>query len=182
MRATISFGLAGGALAISLFLAFPAGLFLFPIAGGAASFLIQRGNKSDGQGVVAGILAFAGFAFTGLMVGFSLISLQADVEPLWGAVAWGLGFGVGGAISGQSLSRLWLLSNQRSAAASFAGCIAGFSFMLSGAIAGCVAFLEFPKWQVASLIVCTWLAFQLGGLGCDAGGHLLSKHNTPKDS
>ena len=182
MRATISFGLAGGTLAISAFLLFPAVLFLFPIAGVAASLLIHQGTKSAGQRIVAGTMTAAAFGFTGWIVFFSLISLQADVEPLWGAFAWGLGFGVAGAISGQSLSRLWRPGSQESATIPFAGLIAGVVFMLSGAVAGFLAFLEFPKWNVASLVVCIWLAFQLGGVGCDVGWRLLLKQNNSKIS
>jgi hypothetical protein len=37
--------------------------------------------------------ATAAFGLTGLKVAFSLISLQAETEPLWGAFAKGPGFG-----------------------------------------------------------------------------------------
>lgn len=177
MRASLSFGFAGGSLAIAAFLMFPYVLHLFPIAGLAASLLIHQGTSSTSQRIAAGALASLSLLFTGLIVCFSLVSLQADIEPAWGAFAWGLGFGAAGAISGSSLSRLWYQGSQETARIPFAGCIAGVAFTISGAVAGFLAFLGFPAWNVTSLIVCIWLAFQLGGLMCDIGWFLSMKRN-----
>src|SRR5208337_3400777 len=107
MRATASFGLAG-VLAASGFLYFPAMLFGFPLGGLAASLLIRRRAGSVGLRIGAMILAVAGCGLTGLIVMFSLISMPARIDPFWGALAWGVGFGIGGVLSGQSLSWLWL--------------------------------------------------------------------------
>ncbi|MEY3459208.1 MAG: hypothetical protein RL215_2365 [Planctomycetota bacterium] len=177
MRATISFGLAGAALAIATANQSPGRLVLFPLTGLVASILIHRGSCSRGQRIAGSILATAAFGLTGLMVAFSLISLQADIEPLWGAFSWGLGFGAAGAISGRSLSRLWRPGSRQSPDIPFAGLTAGVAFTLSGAIAGFLAFLKFPTWNVSGLIACIWLAFQLGGVGCDVGWNLCLKRS-----
>src|SRR5271157_14853 len=107
MRATVSFGLAG-VLAAAGLLYFPAMLFGFPLGGLAASLLIRRRTASARQQIGATIIATFGCGLTGLIVIFSLISMQARIDPAWGALAWGLGFGIGGALSGLALSRLWL--------------------------------------------------------------------------
>ena len=173
----MSFGLAGGALATAGFLEFAFEIFLFPIAGLAVSFLIRRGTKSAGQRIAAATLATVGFGLTGVMVFFSIISLQAKIEPFLGAFAWGLGFGIGGAISGQSLSRLWLPASTGSDRIPFAGVVAGLAFTLSGAVAGFLGFHGFSTWNLSSLVLCIWLAHLLGGLLCDAGWHLSLKRS-----
>lgn len=176
MRASFSFGIAGVVLVVIAFLSFPNGLIIsFPVAGLVASLLICRGNKSSAQRVAAAALTAASFGVTGLTVVFSLISLQADIEPVWGAFAWGMGFGLAGGISGRSLSRLWRRGGQGSAVIPFAGSMAGLAFAMSGGVAGFLGFLGFPAWNVSVLIACIWLAFQLGGLGVDFGWHFALK-------
>jgi|LakMenE01Jun11ns_1017448.scaffolds.fasta_scaffold9834982_1 hypothetical protein len=182
MRATFSFGFAGGALAILALLTPAAIVFFFPLAGVVASLLLHQGSESIRKGIVAGAHAAVGFGFTGMMVMFSAISLQADVEPLWGALAWGIGFGVAGVISGQSLSQIWHPDSHGSNAKAFAELIAGVAFSISGAVAGFMAFQQFPKWSLASLSLGIWLAFQLGGVGCDLGRHLGLKQRNPNEA
>jgi hypothetical protein len=179
MHASFSFGIAGFVLVVATFLSFPYGLIVsFPIAGLVASLLICRGNKPIAPRVAAAAWTAASFGVTGWTVAFSLISLQADVEPVWGAFAWGLGFGLAGAISGRSLSRLWRRGGQGSVVIPFAGSIAGLAFAMSGGVSGFLGFWGFPVWNVPILIACIWLAFQLGGLGVDLGWHLALKHAT----
>jgi hypothetical protein len=102
MRATASFGLAG-VLAASGLLYLPAMLFGFPLGGLAASLLIRRRTATARQRIAAMIMASVGCGLTGLIVIFSLISMQARIDPAWGALAWGCGFGIGGALGGPSL-------------------------------------------------------------------------------
>jgi hypothetical protein len=172
MRASVSFGSAGLLLAILAVLWFPYGFFLFPIAGLSASLLIHRGTQSRGQRLTASAISAMSFAVTGFTVCFSLISLQALVQPGWGAFAWGLGFGLAGLLAGRSLCRLWRRVDQHSVNVRFAASIAGISFAISGAIAGFLAFLLFPAWNVVGLAAGVWLAFLLGGFLCDAGWQL----------
>jgi hypothetical protein len=83
MRASVSFGSAGLLLAILAVFWFPYGFFLFPIAGLTASLLIHRGTQSRGQRLAASAISAMSFAVTGFTVRFSLISLQAVVQPGW---------------------------------------------------------------------------------------------------
>lgn len=180
MRASFSFGLSGFALAVSVFLMFPYGLFLFPIAGLVASLLIHQGTRSVSQRIAAGVLATAAFGFTGMIVSCSLISLQADIEPAWGAFAWGLGFGIAGIVCGQFFSQLSHPDRHGSGRIRFAGVITGIGFAISGAVAGFLGFLMLPAWNIFSLAFGIWLAFQLGGILCDAGWRLSMKLSNPR--
>ncbi len=168
MRATASFGLAG-VLAAAGFLYSPAMLFGFPLAGLATSLLIRRRTACARQLITATIMATVGCGLTGLIVVFSLISMQARIDPVWGALAWGLGFGIGGALSGPSLSRLWLPASSRSRKVHLAGLIAGFDFAFSGAIAGYLGFEGFLALHFHALSLCVCLAYLLGGLLCERG-------------
>ncbi|MGD0042191.1 MAG: hypothetical protein ABSE84_17600 [Isosphaeraceae bacterium] len=165
MRATVSFGLAG-VLAAAGFLYFPAMFFGFPLGGLAASPLIRRRTASASRWIAATIMATVGCGLTGLIVIFSLISMQARIDPAWGALAWGLGFGIGGALSAPSLSWLWLPADARSNRVHFARVIAGLAFAFSGAIAGYLGFQGFLSLHFYSLSLCVWLAYLLGGLLC----------------
>lgn len=177
MRASFSFGFAGLALAASVFLIHPFGYVLFPIAGLAASLLIHRGTSSVSQKVAAAVLATASFGFTGMVVAFSLISLQADIDPVWGAFAWGLGFGGAGFSTGWSFSPQARQGSLTLFAASF---IAGAGFTLAGAIGGCLGFLLMPHLGVAALAAGIWLAFVLGGCACDAGWQSASRQSNTR--
>ena len=168
MRATTSFGLAG-VLAAAGFLYYPAMPFGFPLGGLAAALLIRRRTGSTGQRIAATIMAIVGGGLTGLIVVFSLISMQARIDPTWGAMAWGLGFGIGGAVSGPSFSRLWLPADAKSDKLPFGGAIAGLAFAGSGAMSGCLAFLGFNKLGFYAPGLCVWLAYLLGGRLCERG-------------
>ncbi len=168
MRATASFGLAG-VLAAAGFLYFPAMLFGFPLGGLAASLLICRRTSGAGPRVAATIMATVSCGLTGLIVFFSLISMQARIDPYWGALAWGVGFGIGGTLSGPSLSRLWLPTSARSNNVHFAALIAGLAFAFSGAVAGYLGFQGFLALHFYALSLCVCLAYLLGGLLCECG-------------
>ena len=143
--------------------------FGFPLGGLAASLLIRRRTASASQWIAATIMATVGCGLTGLIVIFSLISMQARIDPAWGALAWGLGFGIGGALSGPSLSWLWLPADARSNRVRFAGVIAWPAFAFSGAIAGFLGFQGFLALHFYSVSLCVWLAYLLGGLLCERG-------------
>jgi len=177
MRASFSFGLAGLVLASSVVLIHPFGCTLFPIAGLAASLLIHRRTASVSQRVTAAVLATVSFAGTGILVAFSLISLQADIDPVWGAFAWGLGFGVSGFSTGWSFSPQ---ARQGSLSLFAASSIAGGGFTIAGAIGGCLGFLLMPHIGVAALATGIWLAFVLGGFACDAGWQSASRQSNAR--
>jgi len=168
MRVTASFGVAG-ILAAAGLLYFPAMLFGFPLGGLAAALLIRRRTGSVRRAIVATIMAAGGWGLTGLIVVFSLISLQAQIDPVWGALAWGAGFGIGGALSGPALSWLWVPAGARSHKVHLAGLIAALAFACSGAIAGCLGFQGFLALHFHALSLCVCLAFLLGGLCCERG-------------
>ncbi len=163
MRATASFGLAG-VLAAAGFLYFPAMLFGFPLGGLAAALLIRRRTGSVRQLITATLMAAGGCGLTGLIVVFSLISMQARIDPAWGALAWSFGFGIGGVLSGPALSWLWLPAGARSKKVPLAGLIAGLAFAFSGAIAGYLGFQGFLALHFLALSLCVCLAYLLGGL------------------
>ena len=179
MRATLSFGLAGLlaaagtlfplAILISFPLAWLVGLISFPLAWLVASLLIRRRTVSAGRAAAATIMATGGGCLTGIIVLFSLISLQARIEPAWGAISWGLGFGLGGAIAGPSLSWYWVPADATSDRVRFSWLIAWLAFSFSGAVAGYLGFLGFATLHAYSLSLCVWLAYLLGGLLCDVG-------------
>jgi uncharacterized protein YqgC (DUF456 family) len=75
-------------------------LISFPLAGLVASLLIRRRTVSARRAAATTILATGGGCLTGFIVLFSLISPQARIDPAWGAISWGLGFGLGGAMAG----------------------------------------------------------------------------------
>jgi len=135
MRATLSFGLAGLVAAAGMI--FPLAILIsFPLAGLVASLLIRRRTVSAGRAAAATIMATGGGCLTGLVVLFSLISLQASIEPAWGAIAWGLGFGLGGAIAGPSLSWYWVPADATLERVRFSRLIAWLAFSFSGAVVG----------------------------------------------
>src|SRR4051794_34447824 len=142
MRATVSFALAGALAAVGLLFP-PAILFSFPVAGLVALLLIRRRRVSLGRAIGAVIMATVGSGLTGFIVLFGMISLQAEISPAWGAISWGLGFGIGGAMAGPSLSRLWAPANAYSDRVRSAGVIAWLAFSFSGAVAGYLGFLGF---------------------------------------
>ncbi len=170
MRTTLSFGLAGMVAAAGFF-SHAAILFGFPAGGLIAALLMgaRTPGRGSGQRIAAMLIAMAGWGLTGLIVLFSLVSMQASIDPAWGAMAWGLGFGTGGAIAGGPLSRLWMPAGSDLAKVPWGGPIAGLAFAGSGAISGCLAFLGFANLGVHGLAVCVWLAYLLGGQICERG-------------
>ena len=167
MRATLSFGLAGLLAAAGIL--FPVGILIsFPLAGLVASLLFRRRTASAGRAAAATIMATGGGCLTGFIVLFSLISLQASIEPAWGAISWGFGFGLSGAIAGPSLRWYWVPADATSDR-DRAGLIAWLAFSFSGAVAGYLGFLGFATLHAYSLSLCIWLAYLLGGLLCDVG-------------
>src|SRR5205807_791191 len=110
---------------------------------------------------------------TGAIVHFGMISLQAEVDPTWGAISWGFGFGIGGAIAGSPLAWLWVPADASSRRVRHAAWIAGLAFSLSGTVAGYLGFLSFADLHdTHGLSVFVWLAYVLGGLLCDVGWNL----------
>jgi hypothetical protein len=118
------------------------------------------------KAALAAAVRFAfGFGLALPIIWFSLISLQAEVEPGWGATAWGIGLAFGGAIGGSSLQR-----TPRSGPGRFvspAGAAAS-AFGLAGVIGGWLGFTLFGQRifqkSARGLDVGMVLALVLGGL------------------
>src|SRR4051794_35598582 len=79
-----------------------ASLLTLPLAGAVGGSGLASLTKGV-RAVPDAALRFAlGFVLSALMAWFSLISLQARVEPSSGAIVWGIGLGLGGGIGGSS--------------------------------------------------------------------------------
>jgi hypothetical protein len=161
----LSFG-AGAFLACALSAATPplAPLLALPLAGAVGGGGLAR----SAVGRRAAPLAALRFALSGFLILFSLISLQAEVEPAWGATAWGLGLALGGGIGGGCLRRAPTPGPVRFASPGLAGALA---FGLSGAVGGGLEFALFRALSVWGLAMGMVLALALGGalLGLTVG-------------
>ena len=107
-----------------------AGFVLSGVLGGAA--WAARGSVASS---LRGAVAFGvGFVIPGLLIPFSLISLQAEVSLLWAAFSWALALGLGGCLAGLLLPG----SYRRDLTVS-----ASVGFLVGGAIGGPLAFALF---------------------------------------
>lgn len=150
----LSFG-AGALMACGLCVTpFPGPLLALPIAGAFGGWVLARCALGLRAAAIAALRFAMGFGLSGLLVVFSLISLQARVEPGWGAIAWGLGLALGGGIGGGSLRRPPSASP---------GPRAALSFGLSGALGGGMGFALFPTLNLLALAGGMVMAFMLGG-------------------
>ncbi len=172
MRATVCFGITGVLTAVLALVRITVLFYWFPLAGLGVSVVMCRTPQSFMPRPLPAMLCVFGWGITGCIVLFSMISLQADIEPLWGAFSWGLGFGIAGAICGRSLSPPGTIRGKHVDRRPFAGLVATGSFAFSGALAGYLAFTGFGTWNLWALAGGLWLAFQLGGLLCDIGWSL----------
>jgi hypothetical protein len=143
-------------------------LLALPLAGAVGGGLLARYAVGRRAAPVAAHRFALGFAPSGLLVLFSLISLQARVEPGWGATAWGMGLAVGGGIGGGYLRRAPHAGPLTFASPGLAGALA---FGLSGAVGGWLGFALFPTMRIAGLGVGMATALVLGGalLGAAVG-------------
>jgi hypothetical protein len=164
IRCGVSSGIAG-LIAATILLACPGAfsVYAFPIASFVGAFAYATGAKERVRVWLAAVIMAFGFGMTGLIVLFSLISLQAQVDPRWGAIAWGLGFGPGGAMAIAGLGLPRLRGDIDVAGRSSPWAVGGLLFGIAGALGGALAFSLFSEFRNSGLATGVITAFSLGG-------------------
>jgi hypothetical protein len=164
----LSFG--AGALVACAISAVPSPILLLalPMAGAVGGGGLAWYAVGRRAAPIAALRFALGFACSGLLVVFSLVSLQARVEPGWGAAAWGMGLALGGGIGAGYLRRAPHAGRFLLASPGLAGALA---FGLSGAVGGWLGFALLPTMRMGGLGVGMVTALVLGGalLGAAVG-------------
>ena len=127
----------------------------FMLSGGIAGALWATSTSLATTVSKASVAFGAGFTFPGIIIPFSLISLQADSDFLWAAISWGSGLGLGAGVAGLILVQLD--RSQRS----LLPLMAATAFLIGG-------------------MTCGPLAFALFGIACGSGAELWTFPNCMK--
>jgi len=105
------------------------GVFL---GGATGAVVLTWGAVSPGATIRAALGFGVGFVIAAFCALFSMISLQAGKpEPLWGMIAFGIGFAIGGAIGAAFLSWRFLFAG--ALCFGLAGAAGGYLFFLNAA-------------------------------------------------
>jgi hypothetical protein len=185
VRLTLLGALYFGSLALATCVMFggslPMGsLLALPLAGAVGGGGLALHTKGWRAAPGAGLRFAFGFALADLIIFFSLVSLQASVEPLWGATAWGIALALGGGIGGSSLRRPPGLGPRGFGSPTLAGALA---FGFSGAVGGWLGFIFFGSWKspnrAQGLDVGMVLALAMGGALLGAALDRSGENQTP---
>lgn len=114
-------------------------LLAIPLAGAVGGGVLTSQVEGWRRALAAALVFAFGFLLADVFVFFSLISLQAEVVPLYGATAWSIGLAIGGGIGGLALG---LLSAPRCFRWDL-GLRGALAFGLPGAIGGWLGFALF---------------------------------------
>ena len=134
----------------------------FMLSGGIAGALWAASTSLAATASKASVAFGAGFIIPGIIIPFSLISLQADLDLLWAAISWGFGLGLGAGVAGLIL--VLLDRTQRSRLP----LMAATAFLIGGMTGGPLAFGLFglasgPGTGLWAFPIGLFLAYAIGG-------------------